>query len=61
VTGGVILGTEAEVADQVTQLAEVSATDLLVYPFAIEGIPGTMERTYECLANVAKTLTAMPS
>jgi F420-dependent oxidoreductase-like protein len=54
-TGGVILGTEAEVADQVKLLAEVGVTDLVVSPFAIASIPGTVERTYECLAHLARS------
>jgi F420-dependent oxidoreductase-like protein len=55
VTGAVILGTEAEVADQMKHLADVGVTDLVVSPFAIESIPGTVERTYECLADLAKS------
>jgi F420-dependent oxidoreductase-like protein len=60
-TGGVILGTEAEVADQVKLLAEVGVTDLVVSPFAIENIPGTVERTYECLADLARSSRMSPN
>jgi alkanesulfonate monooxygenase SsuD/methylene tetrahydromethanopterin reductase-like flavin-dependent oxidoreductase (luciferase family) len=60
VTGGVILGTEAEVMDRVKLLADVGATDLVVSPFAIESIPGTVERTYECLADLARSSNVNP-
>jgi F420-dependent oxidoreductase-like protein len=61
VAGAVILGTEAEVANQVKHLTEVGVTDLVVSPFAIDSIPGTVERTYECLADLARSSMVRPS
>jgi alkanesulfonate monooxygenase SsuD/methylene tetrahydromethanopterin reductase-like flavin-dependent oxidoreductase (luciferase family) len=49
-----IIGTEAEVEQQVRALAAVGVTDLNAAAFPVEGDPGAIGRTYETLAALAK-------
>ena len=50
-----LIGNEDEVMAQLGQLAAAGATDLNPAPVAIDGIPGSRERTYEFLAALARS------
>jgi F420-dependent oxidoreductase-like protein len=58
VTAVTIIGTEDEVGAQVRHLAAVGVTDLLITPFPVPDVPGTVERTYEFVGTLARSATA---
>ncbi len=53
--GASIIGDEAAVERQLRRLAEIGVTDLLAAPFTIEADPAIRQRTYDFLAERAKS------
>ncbi|MFN0093894.1 MAG: TIGR03564 family F420-dependent LLM class oxidoreductase [Dehalococcoidia bacterium] len=53
-----IVGSEAQVLDQMKALAAAGVTDFNASPFAVEGDPGAGARTYAFLAEVARSKAA---
>lgn len=49
-----IVGSAAEVEEQVRNLAAIGVTDFNASPFPVEGDPGAVGRTIELLANLAR-------
>ena len=53
--GASIIGDEADVRRQLKHLAEAGVTDFGAAPFAIADDPAAMQRTYDFVANLART------